>query len=58
MVPFSIRQLGAALNFSLAVGFLLSNYQTGIYISMQGMIELHQKVFKNRKIGVFQRINQ
>ncbi len=57
MVPFSIKQLEAASNFSIAVGFLLSNFQTGVYISMHGMVELHHKVFKNRKIGVFQRIN-
>ncbi len=58
MVPFSIRQIEATSNFSIAVGFLFSNHKKGIYISMQGMVELHHKVFKNRKIGVFQKFNQ
>ncbi len=56
MVPFSIREIEAALNFSTAVGFLLSSFQAGVYISMHGMVELHHKVFKNRKIGIFQRV--
>jgi L-asparaginase len=56
MVPFSIQQTGAATNFALAVGFSLNSFQKGVFISMQGMVEPFDKVYKNRKAGLFQRI--
>lgn len=56
MVPFSIRQTGAATNFALAVGFSLNSFQKGVFISMQGMVEPFDKVYKNRKIGLFQKV--
>ena len=56
MIPYSINPIEATSNFSMAVGYALSCFQKGIFISMHGMVEEHSKVFKNRKIGEFQRV--
>jgi L-asparaginase len=54
MVPFSIDSVEANANFSMALGYLLNEPQDGVYIAMHGFVKNHNKVFKNRKIGVFQ----
>jgi len=56
MIPYSINPVEATSNFSMAVGYALSNFCEGIFISMHGMVEEHSKVFKNRQIGEFQRV--
>ncbi len=54
MVPFFIDSVEAVANFSLAFGFLLTCKQKGIYIAMHGVVTEHNKIYKNRKSGVFQ----
>ncbi|MDX1808910.1 MAG: asparaginase domain-containing protein [Sulfurospirillaceae bacterium] len=54
MVPFSIEQVEATTNISTAIGYMLSCQRTGVYIAMHGLVNLHDKIFKNREIGVFQ----
>jgi len=54
MVPYSIDSVEANTNLSVSIGYLLNSCQRGIYISMHGLVDVHNKVFKNRKIGVFQ----
>ncbi|MBL0686776.1 MAG: asparaginase [Sulfurospirillum sp.] len=54
MIPFSIDNIEANANFSMSIGYLLSSCQNGIYISMHGLIDIHNRVFKNREIGIFQ----
>jgi len=54
MVPFSINETEANSNFSMALGFLLAEPKNEVYIAMHGLVKRHDKVFKNRKIGVFE----
>ncbi len=56
MIPYSINSIEATSNFSMAVGYALSSFHEGVFISMHGMVEEHSKVFKNRQIGEFQRV--
>ena len=55
MVPFSIDVVEATANISTAIGYMLSCQKNGVYISMHGLVDVHNRVFKNRDIGVFQR---
>ena len=55
MVPCSIDFVEATANISTAIGYMLNCHKTGIYIAMHGLVDFHNKIFKNRKIGVFQR---
>lgn len=52
MQPFSIEPLEASCNLALALGFIQS-LQSGIYISMQGLILPHNQIEKNYKLGIF-----
>jgi len=56
MVPFSIDSVEANANLSMTIGYLLNSCQNGIYISMHGLIDVHNRVFKNREIGLFQSV--
>ncbi len=56
MVPFSIDFVEATANISTAIGYILNCQAQGIYISMHGLVDIHNRVFKNREIGVFQAI--
>ena len=53
MLPFSINKVEATLNFSMAVGFLNSSIENGVYISMHGSVKNYKNIKKNRKIGQF-----
>src|SRR5574344_354393 len=53
MLPISINKVEATLNFSQAIGFLNSNCENGIYISMKGSIKKYKKLIKNRELGKF-----
>ena len=53
MLPISINKIEATLNFSQAIGFLNSNCENGIYISMHGSVKNYKKLIKNREIGQF-----
>ncbi|WP_458699618.1 asparaginase domain-containing protein [Sulfurospirillum sp. 1307] len=54
MVPYSIDSVEANANFSMALGYLINDVKNGVYIAMHGLIDKHDKIFKNREIGVFQ----
>ena len=53
MFPISINKVEATLNFSQAIGFLNSNCESGIYISMHGSVKNYKKLIKNRELGKF-----
>ncbi|MCT7513360.1 asparaginase [Aliarcobacter cryaerophilus] len=53
MLPISINKIEATLNFSQAIGFLNSNCENGIYISMHGSVKNYTKLLKNRELGKF-----
>ncbi|MFA7021698.1 asparaginase domain-containing protein [Aliarcobacter sp.] len=53
MLPISINKIEATLNFSQAIGFLNSNCENGIYISMHGSVKNYKKIIKNRELGKF-----
>jgi L-asparaginase len=56
MVPFSIDVIEATSNIATAIGFMMECSKQGVFISMHGLVDVHNKIFKNRKIGVFQKI--
>ena len=53
MVPMSIDEVEATMNFSQALGFLSANVENGTYISMHGVVVDCSKLVKNRKLGQF-----
>ncbi len=53
MLPISINKIEATLNFASAIGFLNSNIENGIYISMHGSVKNYNKLRKNRDLGQF-----
>ena len=53
MLPISINKVEATLNFASAIGFLNSNCENGIYISMHGSVKNYKKLIKNRELGKF-----
>ena len=53
MLPISINKVEATLNFSQAIGFLNTNIENGIYISMHGSVKNYKKLIKNRELGKF-----
>ena len=53
MVPMSIDQVEATMNFSLALGFLNAQINDGIYISMHGVVVEYFKLLKDRSLGQF-----
>ena len=53
MLPISINKIEATLNFSQAIGFLNSNCENGIYISMHGSVKNYKNLIKNRELGKF-----
>ena len=53
MVPMSIDEVEATLNFSQAIGFLNAPIKNGIYLSMHGSVIEHSKLKKDRSVGQF-----
>ena len=53
MVPFSIDTIEATANLSMAIGYA-RNASNGVYIVMQGVCGLYDKVIKNRELGKFE----
>ncbi len=53
MVPMSIDEVEATMNFSLALGFLNADIKSGIYIAMHGVVIDCSKLIKNRSLGQF-----
>jgi len=54
MIPYSINPIEATANFTSAYGYLNSIKRSGIYISMNGVIELSENIIKNREKGKFE----
>jgi len=54
MKPFEIDNVEASLNLGMAIGFLKSKNEFGVYICMSGHIEKWNKIEKNRKLGKFE----
>lgn len=53
MIPMSIDEIEATMNFSLALGFLNSKVENGTYIAMHGAVVDCLKLVKNRELGQF-----
>ena len=53
MVPMSIDEVEATMNFSQAIGFLNAPIENGIYLSMHGSVIEHSKLVKDRCVGQF-----
>ncbi len=53
MVPMSIEEVEATMNFSLALGFLSATVENGTYIAMHGVVVDSSKLVKNRQLGQF-----
>lgn len=53
MVPMSIDEVEATMNFSQAIGFLNAPIEDGIYLSMHGVVVPASKLVKNRELGQF-----
>ena len=53
MFPQSINKTEATLNFAMAIGFLNSKIENGVYISMHGNVKNYKKLIKNRELGQF-----
>ncbi|RDX33575.1 asparaginase [Arcobacter sp. HD9-500m-PIT-SAG02] len=53
MVPMSIEEVEATMNFSLALGFLSANVDNGIYLAMHGVVVNHKNLKKDKSVGKF-----
>ncbi|RXK07074.1 asparaginase domain-containing protein [Halarcobacter bivalviorum] len=53
MVPMSIDEVEATMNFSQALGFLSADVENGTYIAMHGVVVDCSKLVKNRELGQF-----
>ena len=53
MVPMSIDEVEATMNFSQALGFLNADVKPGIYLSMHGVVVEHSRLKKDRSVGQF-----
>jgi L-asparaginase len=53
MVPMSIDEVEATMNFSQAIGFLNAHVKPGIYLSMHGVVVDHSRLKKDRSVGQF-----
>ena len=53
MVPMSIDEVEATMNFSLALGFLSATVKNGIYLAMHGVVVNHKDLVKDKTVGKF-----
>jgi len=53
MVPMSIDEVEATMNFSLSLGFLSADVNDGIYLAMHGVVVDASKLLKDREKGQF-----
>lgn len=53
MVPMSIEEVEATMNFSMALGFLSADIKNGIYLAMHGVVVEAIKLKKDRSAGKF-----
>ncbi len=53
MKPFEIDNVEASFNLGMAMGFLNSQNESGVYICMSGHVQKWDKLKKNRELGKF-----
>lgn len=53
MVPYSIDPVEATGNLMLAYGYLQAQNRSGVYIAMNGIVDSHEYVIKDKDIGKF-----
>ncbi len=53
MVPMSIDEVEATMNFSQALGFLSAPIENGIYLAMHGVVVDASKLIKDKSVGKF-----
>jgi len=53
MVPYSIDPVEATANLCSAYGYINALKKSGIYIAMNGVMDVYEKVRKDRKLGKF-----
>ena len=54
MIPFEIDSVEATANLAMALGFAKSTTTPGVYICMQGSVERHDRLVKNKTLGRFE----
>jgi L-asparaginase len=54
MIPFSIDKTEAVGNLMQGYGFLQSNIENGVFISMNGFVRPYEQIKKNKNKGVFE----
>lgn len=54
MKPLEIDNIEASFNLGMAIGFMHSEVQNGVYICMSGLIEPWDQIVKNKSIGKFE----
>jgi L-asparaginase len=54
MVPFSLNQIEPTSNLTQAITFLQKQSKNNVYIAMHGEILKHNKIYKNKEIGIFE----
>ncbi|MGB5867991.1 MAG: asparaginase domain-containing protein [Arcobacteraceae bacterium] len=54
MIPFSLNRMESTSNLLLAVGYMQQKTKNGVYISMHGNVKKHNKIYKNRELGIFE----
>jgi len=53
MVPYSIDPIEATANLASAYGYIISTDESGVYISMNGIVDIYRYVKKDRELGRF-----
>ena len=53
MVPYSIDPVEATANLCSAYGYIKALEKSGIYIAMNGVMDVYEKVQKDKKLGKF-----
>lgn len=54
MKPFEIDKIESTLNLGIAIGFLKALQNGGVYVCMNGHVEIWNKIVKNRDAGKFE----
>ncbi len=57
MIPHSIEPIESTANLTMALGYIQSSRDRGVYIAMNGVVGSYQKVIKNREVGRFEMID-
>ena len=55
MVPYSIDPVEATANLTSALGYMHHLQEDGVYIAMNGLFDVHEKIIKDKAKGKFVR---